>query len=143
MMPLTAQQLQQFSDEGYLFLPGCFAEEEVAVLREEAEGIYATNRPEVWREKTGAPRTAFAAHIYNEAFRLLGSHPRLIEPVERVRREALHAPIQGQRQSRVRGRCLAVAPGLRHLGSTNSSRRPFGASTIGMLRFAARSVTQR
>src|ERR1700674_2002336 len=90
MMPLTAQQLQQFSDEGYLFLPGCFAEEEVAVLREEAEGIYATTRPEVWREKTGAPRTAFAAHIYNEAFRLLGSHPRLIEPVEQVFGEKLY-----------------------------------------------------
>jgi len=89
-MPLTAQQLQQFSDEGYLFVPGCFAEEEVAVLREEAEGIYATNRPEVWREKTGAPRTAFAAHIYNEAFRLLGSHPRLIEPVEQVFGEKLY-----------------------------------------------------
>src|SRR5580704_1040243 len=27
-------------------------------------------------------------------------------------------------------------------GSTNSSRRPVGASTIGMLRFAARSFTQ-
>src|SRR6516225_3458259 len=27
-------------------------------------------------------------------------------------------------------------------GSTNSSRRPFGASKIGMLRFAARSLTQ-
>jgi ectoine hydroxylase len=59
-MPLTAQQLQQFAEEGYLFLPGCFAEEEVAVLRDEAEQIYATNRQEVWREKTGAPRTAFA-----------------------------------------------------------------------------------
>ncbi len=77
-MPLTAQQLRQFAEEGYLFLPGCFSEEEVAILRDEAEQIYATNRQEVWREKTGAPRTAFAAHTYNEAFRLLGNHPRLI-----------------------------------------------------------------
>ena len=58
-MPLKAQQLRQFAEEGYLFLPGCFSEEEVAILRDEAEQIYATNRPEVWREKTGAPRTAF------------------------------------------------------------------------------------
>ena len=61
-MPLTAQQLQQFADEGWLFLPDSFLEEEVAILRDEAEQIYATNRQEVWREKTGAPRTAFAAH---------------------------------------------------------------------------------
>ena len=89
-MSLTAQQLRQFSDEGYLFLPGCFLEEEVAILREEAEQIYATDRQEVWREKTGAPRTAFAAHTYNEAFRILGHHPRLIGPVEHVFGEKLY-----------------------------------------------------
>jgi L-proline 4-hydroxylase len=89
-MRLTAQQLRQFAEEGYLFLPGCFAEEEVAALRDEAEQIYATDRQEVWREKTGAPRTAFAAHTYNEAFRLLGYHPRLIRPVEQVFGEQLY-----------------------------------------------------
>src|SRR5512135_456465 len=89
-MPLTSQQLRQFAEEGYLFLPGCFSEEEVAILRDEAEAIYAINRQEVWREKTGAPRTAFAAHTYNEAFRLLGAHPRLIEPVEQLFGEKLY-----------------------------------------------------
>src|SRR5947209_20616101 len=89
-MPLTAQQLRQFAEEGYLFLPGCFSEEEVAILRDEAERIYATNRREIWREKTGAPRTAFAAHTYSEAFRLLGNHPRLIRPVEQVFGEQLY-----------------------------------------------------
>src|ERR1700760_4783525 len=89
-MPLTPQQMQQFAEEGYLFLPGCFSEAEVAILRDEAESIYATDRQEVWREKTGAPRTAFAAHTYNEAFRLLGNHPRLIRPVEQVFGEQLY-----------------------------------------------------
>ncbi len=76
-MRLTSQQLRQFAEEGYPFLPDCFSEKEVAPLRDEAEQIYATNRREVWREKTGAPRTAFAAHTYNEAFRLLGGLRRL------------------------------------------------------------------
>jgi ectoine hydroxylase len=67
-MPLTAQQLAQFAEEGWLFLPECFSEQEVAIMRDEAEQIYATDRQEVWREKTGAPRTAFAAHTYNQAF---------------------------------------------------------------------------
>ena len=87
---LSSQQLRQFAEEGYLFLPDCFSAEEVAILRDEAEQIYAANRPEVWREKTGAPRTAFAAHTYNEAFRLLGMHPRLIAPVEQVFGEKLY-----------------------------------------------------
>jgi ectoine hydroxylase len=89
-MRLSAQQLGDFDELGYLFLPGCFSEEEAAALREEAEQIYRSERKEVWREKTGAPRTAFAAHLYNEAFRLLGAHPRLIEPVEQILGEPLY-----------------------------------------------------
>ncbi len=89
-MRLTPEQLAEFDAQGYLFMPGCFSEEEVAALRSEAESIYKTDRQEVWREKTGAPRTAFAAHTYNEAFRLLGAHPRLIEPVEQLFGEQLY-----------------------------------------------------
>jgi ectoine hydroxylase len=81
---LSEAQITQFRDEGYLFLPETFTPEEVAVLREEAQGIYREQRPEVWREKSGAPRTAFAAHLYNEAFALLGRHPRMIQPVEQL-----------------------------------------------------------
>ena len=89
-MRLTEQQVRQFNEEGYLFLPDCFSPEEVAALRTEAVSIYDTDRPEVWREKSGAPRTAFAAHTYNEAFRLLGAHPRLINPVEQLFGEQLY-----------------------------------------------------
>jgi len=89
-MRLTEEQTLQFDEEGYLFLPDCFSPEEVAALRQEAVSIYDTDRPEVWREKSGAPRTAFAAHTYNEAFRLLGAHPRLIRPVEQLFGEQLY-----------------------------------------------------
>jgi ectoine hydroxylase len=83
-MKLTPQQMEQFHTEGWLLLPELFTPEEVDLLRREAINIYKEQRPEVWREKSGAPRTAFAAHKYNEAFRLLGAHPRMIEPVEQV-----------------------------------------------------------
>jgi hypothetical protein len=83
-MKLTQQQIDSFNREGWLFLPELFSPEEVAYLAREAEGIYDTSRPEVWREKSGAPRTAFAAHLYNEAFGALGAHPRMIDPVEQM-----------------------------------------------------------
>ena len=89
-MRLSPAQLKAFDDDGYLFLPECFSEEEVALLRHEAEAIYRSGRPEVWRETSWAPRTAFAAHTYNEGFRLLGAHPRLIEPVEQLFGERLY-----------------------------------------------------
>src|SRR3954466_9355965 len=83
-MKLTQQQIDDFNREGWLFLPELFSKEEVGLLAREALAIYDANRPEVWREKSGAPRTAFAAHLYNEAFGLLGAHPRMIEPVEHI-----------------------------------------------------------
>jgi ectoine hydroxylase len=89
-MELSSRQLEEFDEQGYLFLPDCFSDEEMAVLRTEAENIYKTERKEVWRESSGAPRTAFAAHTYNEAFRLLGAHPRLVKPVEQLFGEQLY-----------------------------------------------------
>jgi ectoine hydroxylase len=83
-MKLTQQQIDDFNHEGWLFLPELFTAEETALLAREAEGIYAADRPEVWREKSGAPRTAFAAHLYNEAFGVLAAHPRMIAPIEQL-----------------------------------------------------------
>ena len=83
-MKLTEEQLKRFDEEGYVFLPECFNAEETKVLQDAKDEVYALQREEVWREKSGAARTAFAAHTYNEAFRRLGAHPRLIEPVEQI-----------------------------------------------------------
>jgi ectoine hydroxylase len=80
-MQLTQDQLNQFEEEGYLFLPNCFTGEEVSVLKAASEEVYAMDRQEVWRESSGVARTAFAAHTYNEAFARLGRHPRLVDPV--------------------------------------------------------------
>jgi ectoine hydroxylase len=83
-MKLSGEQLAQFETEGYLFLPEVFAADEVAALRAESGAIFQTEREEIWREKSGAPRTAFAAHTYSDVFGTLAAHPRLIEPVEQV-----------------------------------------------------------
>ena len=89
-MKLTTAQIKQFHDEGWLFLPELFSAEEIAVLRDESAHVLASDRPEIWREKNGAPRTAFAAHTYNEAFALLGRHPRMIAPVEQILGEKVY-----------------------------------------------------
>src|SRR6266498_3898207 len=89
-MKLNAEQLRQFAEEGYLFFPNCFSEEEIALMRIEGEKILKLDRQEVWREKTGAPRTAFAAHTFNEVFRLLAHHPRLVEPLQQLFGEGVY-----------------------------------------------------
>ena len=95
-------------------------------MRDDAEAILKLDRKEVWREKSGAPRTAFAAHTFNETFRLLGlpsAAGRTAPPA--LWRGRLRASVQAQRQGGVRGRRLAVASGLRHLGAR---RRHAGAA---------------
>jgi ectoine hydroxylase len=78
---LSDDQLAKFDQQGYVFFPNCFSEDEIALLREEANRILKLDRPEVWREKTGAPRTAFAAHTFSDVFGLLARHPRVVEPL--------------------------------------------------------------
>ena len=81
-MKLTSEQLAEFDREGWVFLPEVFSQAEIDVLMGEVPKIFAMRRKEVWREKDGeAVRTAFAAHTYNEAFRRLAAHPRLLDPV--------------------------------------------------------------
>ena len=83
-MKLTSQQLSEFDKSGYVFLPELFSADEAALLKREADTVYASDRKEVWRETSGVARTAFAAHTYNEGFKRLGAHPRLIEPVQQL-----------------------------------------------------------
>lgn len=84
-MQLTQEQIRQFDEEGYLFLPNQFSAEEVAALRADLPRIFALDRQEVWREKDGeSVRTAFAAHTYSEPFGRLARHPRMVEPVKQL-----------------------------------------------------------
>lgn len=84
-MKLSDSQLEFFHSNGYLLLHDVFNQTEVEVLQRASEQVYALNRQEVFRESDGkTARTAFAAQKYNEAFRRLGRHPRLISPVEQL-----------------------------------------------------------
>jgi ectoine hydroxylase len=80
-MKLSAQEIEQYNEHGYLFFPSKFSPEEAALMHQAAKDVYAMSREEVWRESSGVARTAFAAHKYNETFRRLAQHPHLIEPV--------------------------------------------------------------
>ena len=84
-MKLTDSQIAEFHRTGYLLLPDLFDEREIEVLQSAADTVYGLKREEVFRENDGkTARTAFAAHQYNDAFRRLGCHPRLIKPVEQL-----------------------------------------------------------
>ena len=84
-MQLTPAQVDEYQREGYLFFPGLFTPAEIGILNAEVPKLYAEQRPENVREKDStAVRTNFAAHTYNDAYRRLGRHPRLIEPARQI-----------------------------------------------------------
>src|SRR5262249_31609754 len=89
-MKLTPEQLVQFDELGYIFGPECFPSEGVQALREAAWEVFTQQRAEIWREKSGVPRTAFACHRYNEACRILACDPRLVEPLQQFFGEAVY-----------------------------------------------------
>ena len=55
-MQLTPEQVSRYERDGHLFLEGIFSNEEAALLRSEADTVFASGREEVWREDNGAPR---------------------------------------------------------------------------------------
>ena len=83
-MRLTKEQLAEFDELGYIFLPDCFPVDQVEALRVAANNVFKQQRPEVWREKDGSPRMAFACQEYSEACKLLSTDERLVDPVEQL-----------------------------------------------------------
>jgi ectoine hydroxylase len=84
-MKLSAEQLQAYETDGYLFFPGLFSRDEIKVLTDEVPRLYAQRRVENVREKgSDAVRTNFAAHLYSEPFARLARHPRMVEPVMQI-----------------------------------------------------------
>jgi len=80
-MQLTSDQIQEYRTRGYVYIPNLFTPEEVGLMMGEVPGIFAEQRPENVRERTGGVvRTAFAVHTYNEVFRRFARHPRMIGP---------------------------------------------------------------
>ena len=70
--------------------PRVFYQEEVAILKAEAAEVFKLDRDEIYLEKDGTPRSAFAVHRLNEAYDILGRHPRLVEPLMQLWGEGVY-----------------------------------------------------
>jgi ectoine hydroxylase len=90
-MRLTRQQIDQFEREGYLFFPGLFSADEIAVLNAAVPELYARREAFNVREKgSDAVRTNFAAHLISAPFARLARHPGMVQPVMDLLGEPLY-----------------------------------------------------
>ena len=85
MTDLDDNAVRTFEEEGFLFFPSLFTADEVAVLRAAVTQVTTRTGPEVVHEPdVKAVRLVYGAHRFNEAFRRLGRHPRLISRAGRL-----------------------------------------------------------
>src|SRR6202047_426110 len=89
-MRLSSDQIRLFDEQCFVFFPDCFSQQEAELLRGEADEILRSHRQEVWREKTGAPRTAFAAPTHTEPLRRMAHAGRWAEPLEQLFGEGVY-----------------------------------------------------
>lgn len=81
-MRLSEQQIKEYDERGFLFLPSLLSADEMKVLQRELDGILKEKRREVVLEKDGkTPRSVFNMHAYNDAFGRLVHHPKIVQPV--------------------------------------------------------------
>lgn len=83
-MKLTQEQIKAYDEEGYILLPSLFSQQEAALMKSRLPALYRMNRDEVVKEKSGAVRTVFAAHTFDDVFARVARHPRLIEPARQL-----------------------------------------------------------
>lgn len=83
-MKLTQEQIKAYDEDGYILLPSLFSQQEAALMKSRLPALYQMNRDEVVKEKSGAVRTVFAAHTFDDVFARVARHPRLIEPARQL-----------------------------------------------------------
>lgn len=84
-MFITEDQIRLYEQMGYLLVPGCFSQAEIAIMKAELPALFAEDSPRRVVEKEGATvRSIYGSHMVNDVFRRLSRHPQLVEPVTQI-----------------------------------------------------------
>lgn len=82
---LSKEQIEFYSNKGYLIVEDLFTTEEVAMLRNSsAKFEMLTKEKNIIREENGQIRSVFAPHKYENAFDWLYKQSRLVRPAEQL-----------------------------------------------------------
>ena len=89
---LNNNDITEFDEQGYLFIPASLAPEETEVLQRDIPDMLNRQGPEVIREPgpNSAIRLVYGGHVHYESFRRLSLHPRLLNPVRQLVRDEVY-----------------------------------------------------
>ncbi|MBH66782.1 MAG: hypothetical protein CMM58_00355 [Rhodospirillaceae bacterium] len=83
-MELTEPQVLEYNEKGWLVLPKLFSNEEISILEKASLEVLKRPGPEVARESDGSPHVCWGMHMFDERFKALIRHPKLLRPVEQL-----------------------------------------------------------
>lgn len=91
-MQLTAAQLREMDERGFLTFPSLFNAEEMAVVNGAVPGVLAHQGPEVIGEDDDPTiiKMIFALHEFDDVFGRISRHPRLVKPAEQILGDQTH-----------------------------------------------------
>ena len=90
-MCLTHEQIKLYEDQGYLFLPGVFTENEVEIMKTQLPKVFRKQAPGRSSKKQGKiVRSVYGLHRTNEVFNRLSRHPRLVETAMQLVRSGVY-----------------------------------------------------
>lgn len=83
-MKLSAQQIKQYQENGFLAIENLFSKEEIQELKDGILKIDPTESPNIVREQDGKIRSIFAPHNFSEAFNSIYQQARIVVPVRQL-----------------------------------------------------------
>jgi len=83
-MQLTFEQLEFYTSNGFVLLPGCFSDAEVLALKAQLPALFAEDTPSRVVENTGGVRSVYGSHTTNEVLRRLSRHPKIVNPAMQI-----------------------------------------------------------
>ncbi|MBW4594264.1 MAG: phytanoyl-CoA dioxygenase family protein [Brasilonema angustatum HA4187-MV1] len=83
-MKLTQNQIQQYEEEGMLFLPNYFSKTEVSTLQEELSRLPEKTPGQIMEKDNQTVRAVHGVHIHSKVFQNLIQHPLLLEPIQQL-----------------------------------------------------------
>lgn len=82
--PLSAEQVGQYRDRGWIVVPDVFSGEETKLLGDSALDVLRRPGPEVGREADGSPAICWGMHLFDERLGALTRHPAMVEPAKQL-----------------------------------------------------------
>lgn len=91
-MKLESDDIAEFDQQGYLFIPGLLNQEEISVLHRDLPDMLQRTGPEIIREPDDDTtiRLIYGNHANCESFKRLSLHPRLLNPVRQLLRDDVY-----------------------------------------------------